>query len=72
MPSPKTKSRLGFIVWCLKSEFYQERLRGASEEKDECIAEDTLVNTDRAQHAGSCGFQAVWVQPISASPSQSE
>lgn len=28
MPSPETKSRLGFIVWCLKSEFYQERLWG--------------------------------------------
>lgn len=45
---------------------------GASEGKDECIAEVTLVNTDRAQHPGSCGFQAVWVHPISASPSQSE
>lgn len=45
---------------------------GASQGKGECIAEDTLVNTDRTQHPGYCGFQAVWVQPISASPSQSE
>lgn len=40
--------------------------------KGERVAEDTLVNTGRTQHPSYCGFQAVWAQPVSASPSPSE
>lgn len=50
MPSPKIVSQLGFIVWYLRNEFYQELLGGGLPGKSAHTAENTMVNVDTTQH----------------------
>lgn len=64
MPSPKTVSQLGFIVWYLRNEFHQELLGGGLPGKGAHTAENTMVNVDMTQHPSwslwfSCCFGPV-------------
>lgn len=68
MPSPKTVSQLGFIVWYLRNEFHQELLGGGLPGKGAHTAENTRVNVDMTQHPSwslwfSCCFGPVHFGP---------